>query len=126
MNFEQTPEFQKDIKRLAKKWRSLPKDIEAAQRDLVPLYVAQEGIDIKRLRETFFNGKRATILEIINGCEVVKMRLDVASLGTNSKVRIVFIAVVAEGRIMFVELYAKNEKDREDTRRIERCLKELS
>lgn len=122
MNFEQTPEFQKDLKRLAKKWRSLQQDIKAAQRDLTPLYVAQEGIDTKRLRETFFNGKRATILQSAEGYEVVKMRLDVAALNSNSKVRLVFVAVVTENRIVFIELYAKSEKDREDTKRINRAI----
>lgn len=125
MNFEQTPDFQKDLKRLAKKWRSLPQDVKAAQRDLVPLYIAQEGIDIKRLRETFFNGKRATILRAVNGCEVVKMRLDVADMNTNNKVRLVFVAVAADNKIIFVELYAKNDKDREDGERISRTLNAL-
>jgi len=125
MNFEQTPEFQKDLKRLAKKWRSLPKDIEAAQRGLLPLYVEQEDIDIEHLRETFFNGKRATILQAVDGCEVVKMRLDVASLGTSSKVRLVFVAVIASNTTIFVELYAKNDKDREDAARIKQVLRVL-
>ena len=123
MNFEQTPEFQKDLKRLTKKWRSLPDDIEAAQRDLTPLYVEQEGVDIKRLRETFFNGKRATILQTAAGCEVVKMRLDVAALASNSKVRLVFIAVANTQCITFIELYAKNDKDREDAVRIRVALR---
>jgi len=125
MNFEQTPEFQKDLKRLAKKWRSLPQDIKAAERGLIPLYVPQEGIDIKQVHDTFFNGKRATILQMMDGCEVVKMRLDVASFGTSSKVRLVFVAVVGAQRITFIELYAKNDKDREDAERIQRILSVL-
>lgn len=122
MNFEQTPEFQKDLKRLAKKWRSLPQDIKVAQRDLTPLYVAQEGVDIRRVRETFFNGKRATILQSAVGYEVVKMRLDVAALNSSSKVRLVFVAVATENKIAFIELYAKSEKDREDAKRINQAI----
>ncbi|QQS18168.1 hypothetical protein IPL68_06050 [Candidatus Saccharibacteria bacterium] len=45
------------------------------------------------------------------------MRLDVAALGRSDKVRIIFIAVKTENEILFVELYAKNDKNREDPRR---------
>jgi mRNA-degrading endonuclease RelE of RelBE toxin-antitoxin system len=122
MNFEQTPEFQKDLKRLSKKWRSLPDDIKAAQRDILPLYIEQEGVDIVRLREAFFGGYKAAILTTTDSVEVVKMRLDVADLGRNDKVRIIFVAVKSHECITFIELYAKNEKSREDQARIKRYL----
>lgn len=48
------------------------------------------------------------------------MRLDVADLHTNSKVRIIFVIKVEDGMITFIELYAKNDKDREDTVRIKK------
>lgn len=117
MNFKQTLEFQKDLKRLGKKWHSLPMDIAAAQLGLVPLYIPQEGIDITVLRQAFFGSKRAAILHLTEELEVVKMRLDVADLGTKDKVRLIFVAVKHENLITFVELYAKNEKDREDPKR---------
>jgi len=123
MNFEQTPEFQKDLKRLSKKWRSLPRDIASAERYILPLYVEQEGVDIIRLREAFFGGYKAAVLITTADAEVVKMRLDCESLGTNSKTRLIFVAVKTEGTIRFVELYAKNEKPREDTKRIKKYLK---
>ena len=117
MNFEQTPEFEKDLKRLSKKWRSLPQDIKSAERDILPLYVEQEGVEIIRLREAFFGGYKAAVLMTTDAVEVVKMRLDCESLGTNSKTRLIFVAVKTEGTIRFVELYAKNEKTREDPSR---------
>lgn len=123
MNFEQVPEFQKDLKRLTKKWRSLPEDISAVQRDIIPLYIEQDGIDIGAIRKGVFNGKRATILKIVNEeIEVVKMRLDVQAIGKSDKVRIVFIAVRTQNTITFIELYAKNEKSREDQARIAKYL----
>lgn len=123
MNFEHTPEFQKDLKRLAKKWRSLPEDVTAVQRDITPLYIEQDGIDIGTLRRGVFNGKRATVLKTLSDeTEVVKMRLDVQSIGRADKVRIVFIAVRSQNTITFIELYAKNEKSREDTKRIKKYI----
>jgi len=74
-------------------------------------------------RNAFFNNKRASILRLLeDGTEVVKMRLDVAVLGKNDKVRLVFIAIRRENSILFVELYAKNEKPREDIKRIQKYL----
>lgn len=54
MNFDQTPQFKKDLKYLSKRWKSLPNDIKVAERDITPLYVEQEGVDIKKLREGVF------------------------------------------------------------------------
>lgn len=123
MNFEQSAEFKKDLKKLAKKWRSLPDDIISAQQDILPLFVEQKGVDIVRLRDAFFGGKRATILCQTDTVEVIKMRLDVQSLSSNNIVRVVFVAVKIASQITFVELYAKNEKDREDPSRYKRFLK---
>ena len=123
MNFSEAPEFKKEIKSLAKKWRSIPSDIKAAEQYILPLYIKlDKGVDIEQYRTTFFNGKTATILHSENSIEVVKMRLDVECLGRNDKVRIVFVAIKNKDEIMFVELYAKNEKSREDERRIKKYL----
>jgi hypothetical protein len=118
MNFEQTPEFKKDLKRLLKKWRSLPIDIEVAERNLVPLYVPQPDVDLMEFRKAFFNRKRAAIILSNNMYEVVKMRLDVECIGRSDKVRVIFVAVNNEHTIRFIELYTKNEKEREDLERI--------
>jgi hypothetical protein len=119
VNFEQAPEFRKELKRLAKKWRSLPLDVTDAQLGLIPLYVPQDGVDIKLLREAFFATKRATILQEDKRYEVVKMRLDCASLNGSDKIRIVFVAIRNGDTIKFIELYSKNEKSREDPKRIQ-------
>lgn len=123
MNFEQTPEFQKDLKRLSKKWRSLIRDIEFVKPKIQSLYVAREDIDINQYRADLFATKKATVLTTSSdGVEVVKMRLDVADLGSNSKIRIVFVAIKTDNEMLFVELYAKNEKPREDQSRIRKYL----
>ncbi len=124
MNFEQAKEFQRELKALAKKWRSLPNDLLDAQKQITDLYIGQ-GDDDKLLeyRAAFFNGKRATILTTTpQGKEVVKMRLDCESLGTSDKLRIVFIAIRSDNSIIFIELFAKNQKTREDTQRIKKYL----
>ncbi len=123
MNFDFTSEFKRDVKRLTKKWRSIPKDIEVSKRYILSLYEQRaDDIDISVYRQNFFNGKTATILHATEHYEVVKMRLDVADLGRSDKVRIVFVLIKTATTIRFVEIYAKNEKMREDVERIKRYL----
>lgn len=120
MNFEQSPEFNKDLKRLSKKWRSLPSDIAAAQLLITDVYTDSDQREL--FEQKFFNNKRATKLVVSESVEVVKMRLDVQSLGVSDKVRIVFVLVKSATSVTFVELYAKNEKIREDANRYKRFM----
>ena len=123
LNFDETPEFQKDVKRLKKSWRSIPSDIERAKLAITPLYVPVEDVDMNELREQFFATPRATRLQMTETYEVVKMRLDCASLGNDKKTRLVFVMVKTADTIHLVELYAKSEKDREDSARIKKYTK---
>lgn len=125
MNFDQADEFKKELRKLQKKWRSLPSDLQKAEKRIIDLYIDQDNSDnLAEYRAAFFNGKRAAILQSLNdGREVVKMRLDCASLGSNDKIRLIFIAVRKADAVIFIELYAKNQKDREDNSRIKKYLK---
>ena len=124
MNFSETAEFQKDVKRVAKKWRSIPGDIDASKVYISPLYEKlDKDVSVELYRQAFFSGKRAAVLLAGEDFEIIKMRLDCESLGTNSKIRIIFVAVKTEDTIEFVELYAKNEKDREDKKRFAQYVK---
>ena len=100
MNFDEVPEFKKDVKRLSKKWRSIPADIEAAKRYIVPLYMKMaRDVSVELYRRDFFAGKRAAIVHAAEGIEVIKMRLDIAEQTAKDKVRIVFIAIIKDGTI---------------------------
>ena len=124
MNFSEAPEFSKDVKRLAKKWRSIPSDLEAAKVYIAPLYESlSDDVDINMYRGEFFSGKRAAILHTDGDTEVVKMRLDVADLGRSDKVRIIFTAVKTKEAITFIELYTKNDKAAHDQKRLNRYVK---
>jgi hypothetical protein len=105
---------------LSKKWRSLPNDLADAELQITSLYTPINGDDkLLEYRAAFFNGRRATILKSLDdGTEVVKMRLDCESLQGNDKLRLVFVAVRRKNSVLFIELYAKNEKTREDQKRI--------
>lgn len=112
MNFEQSREFQKEFKRLGKKYRSLKGDLVKFQRLVAKLD--------EPVMQYFFEGNRATKLVAQPDVEVVKARLDCADLGNKQLLRIVYIK--RGDRVLFVELYAKNDKPREDKLRIKRYL----
>lgn len=124
MNFDTTSEFDKDVKRLAKKWRSIPGDIEAVKRYIAPLYIQLvSDKTVEEYRQDTFASSFAAVIYKDDNVEVIKMRLDVQDLHTASKVRIVFVAKVQAGTVTFIELYAKNDKSREDTARIKKYTK---
>lgn len=118
LSFEQTPEFSKDLKALAKRWRSLPQDIITAQAALHVIY----GSGNEEIHRQFIAALKATVITKNNGTEVVKMRLDCKSLGNNKITRLVFVAVKTADTIHLVELFAKNDKPREDPSRYQKYL----
>jgi hypothetical protein len=117
MNFNHAPEFARDLKRLARKWRSLPDDLQRAQLIIRRLYVDTPDVNRNELRKAFFNNKQATILTRGESFEVVKMRLDCSSAGSKNMLRLVFVYVCVGDEVTFVELFSKNDKSREDIRR---------
>lgn len=124
MNFDQTDEFQKELKKFKKKWRSLPADLAAAEKIITDLYIGQkDNENLAEYRASFFNNKRAAIISPAkDGKEVIKMRLDCESLGNKDILRLIFICVINNKSVTFIELYAKNQKSREDTKRIKHYL----
>ena len=116
INFEELPEFQKDLKRLLKKYRTLINDLEPVRKDIgddpdarPPFSFRIEGLGIstcvikmKKIASNSFKGR-----------------------GVNSGFRLIYAYYKKEGRIVLVELYHKNEKENEDRERILKNFKVL-
>ena len=114
MNFDQAPEFVKELKAFAKKYRSLANDLKKFQ------LLISSSEELERLH--FFEGNAATKLSTGEGYEVIKARLDCESLGNKQMLRVVYIRRLDAGSVLFVELFAKNIKSREDDKRIKHYL----
>ena len=109
INFEELPEYQKDLKRLLKKYRTLNGDLEDVCKDLndepgasPPFSFRIENlgittcvIKIKKIASDSFKGR-----------------------GVSSGFRLIYAYYEQEKRIVFIELYHKNEKENEDRERI--------
>ena len=123
MIFDRAPEFDKDLKALQKSWPSLTNDLRVVEKVVEALYLEHDGADHGSLRKAFFDNKRATVLSKSESGEVVKTRLDCASLGNKDIIRLIFIYYYDKQSALFIELYSKSDKDREDTTRIKRYLR---
>jgi hypothetical protein len=114
MEFRSLREYEKDIKGLLKKYRTLSRDLEDVRKVLAILPHARppfsyriDGLGIKtcvikvrKIASDSFKGK-----------------------GANSGFRLVYAHFENEERVVFVELYHKNEKECEDRERIKKNFK---
>ncbi len=102
MNFETHPQFKRDFKKLFKKYRSLDKDLETFKKvlEIVPLS----------------KSKNCNILTQKDKKYVVKARFFCKYLKGDS-LRIIYAYFEQEKKIVFVEIYHKSVKEREDAGR---------
>jgi mRNA-degrading endonuclease RelE of RelBE toxin-antitoxin system len=114
MKFEELSEYQKDLKQLLKKYRTLKQDMEDLQRVLAvepdadpPFSFRIDGLGIT-----------TCVIKVKKiACRALKGR------GVNSGLRLIYAWFETEQRIVFIELYHKNEKENEDRGRILRNFK---
>lgn len=112
--FEELPEFNSDLKRLLKKYRSLNDDLEVLRKVLnaepdenPPFSFRIPGLKIQ-----------TCVIKIKKvACKSLKGR------GVNSGLRVVYAYYKEEQKIVFAEIYHKSEKENEDSERITKNFK---
>jgi len=104
MNYKATQKFEKDLKKLCKKYSSLDEDLE----------------EFKKVLNSFPLGKdkHFAVLKDYKGTKVAKARLFCRTL-KGSSLRIVYAYQEQSEVIEFIELYYKGSQTREDSQRIE-------
>lgn len=107
--FEELAPYKKDFKGLLKKYKTLKDDLEV----------------VKKVMEVLPDARPPFSFRIdnlgIESCVIKVKKIACKSLkgnGVNSGLRLVYAYFKEENRIVFVELYHKNEKDNEDRDRI--------
>lgn len=108
MNFNELPEFQKELKRLGKKYKSLPEDL-------------QEFCNVVSIIP-FGNSKHFKFIVQNEIFCIIKARLFCRYLKGDS-LRIIYSYFEQNQRIEFIELYFKGEKENENRERIKEYLK---
>jgi mRNA-degrading endonuclease RelE of RelBE toxin-antitoxin system len=109
MIFEELPEFTKDLKILLRKFRTLAEDLAVVKKVLnvspderPPFSFRIDGL-----------GLSTCVIKVKKiACRSLKGR------GVNSGFRLIYAHFKEEGKIIFIELYHKNEKENEDKQRI--------
>ena len=109
MIFEELTEFQKDLKSLLKKYRTLNDDLYVVKQVLTTAPDARPPfsfrIDDLTLETCVIKVKKIA-------CRSLKGR------GVNSGLRLIYAYFKDPEKIIFVELYHKNDKENEDRQRI--------
>lgn len=109
IDFDELPEFSKDLKQLLKRYRTLKEDLEIVIMDLndepgesPPFSFGIDGLGIE-----------TCIIKVKKiACKALKGK------GVNSGLRLVYAYYADEKRITFIELYHKSDKESEDRSRI--------
>jgi mRNA-degrading endonuclease YafQ of YafQ-DinJ toxin-antitoxin module len=109
MIFEELTEFQKDYKILLKKYRTLNDDLDVVKQVLTAASDERPPfsfrIDNLSLETCVIKVKKIA-------CKSLKGR------GVNSGLRLIYAYFKDQEKIVFVELYHKNDKENEDKQRI--------
>jgi mRNA-degrading endonuclease YafQ of YafQ-DinJ toxin-antitoxin module len=109
MTFEELTDFKKDLKTLLKKYRTLNDDLDVVKKvlDILPDERPPFSFRIDNL------GLKTCIIKVKKiACKALKGR------GVNSGLRLVYAYFKEQEKIIFIELYHKNDKENEDKQRI--------
>jgi mRNA-degrading endonuclease YafQ of YafQ-DinJ toxin-antitoxin module len=109
MIFEELAAFTKDIKNLIKKYKTLPDDLDVVKKVLTiaPNERPPFSFRIDNL------GLETCVIKVKKiACKALKGR------GVNSGLRLIYAYFEEEQKIIFIELYHKNDKENEDRERI--------
>jgi len=118
INYGETPEFQKDFKRLFKKFKSLEDDLELVKIAAIELYHLQKINNLSVFPMQGFCTEEIQICKIKKfACRSLKGR------GSKSGIRVIYAFHCSNLKVDFIEIYFKGEKENEDRERIMDYLK---
>ncbi len=109
MIFAELEEFKKDLKTLLKKYRTLNEDLKVVKKVLT---VAPDERPPFSFRIDDLGLETCVIKVKKIACKALKGR------GVNSGLRLIYAYFKVDGKIVFIELYHKNDKQNEDKQRI--------
>lgn len=102
-HFDQLPEFEKELSKLSKKYRSLPDDLKKLER-----FLALDPVGLGANFVTIHHSPKV---------KIVKTRLACKSLRDRS-MRVIYAYHDDMVTFVYIELYFKGTKDKEDMKRV--------
>lgn len=111
------PEFQRDLKKLLKKYPSLKEDLETFQNTALKAFhkLGQENLGIFQIPNLGFESPKVYKATKF-ACKSLKGR------GAASGIRVVYAYYQNPEKVFFIEIYFKADQENEDRERIRRVL----
>ena len=120
INYQLTPEFQKDFKRLLKSYKTLEADLELAKAAVIELLHVQK---INNLSSFPMPGYWSAERQI---CKIKKFTCrSMKGKGVKSGIRVIYAYYPADLRVEFIEIYYIGEKASEDSDRLRHYLRAI-
>ena len=115
IKYESIPEFKKDFKKLSKRYRTLPEDLNVLKKASI------EAFHIHKLDSS-------SIFAIQGYCDTKLKSYKVKKLasrslkgkGARSGLRLIYIYIENQNKIVFIEIYYKGDKPNEDKNRLKK------
>jgi hypothetical protein len=121
IDYKNTSGFEKDLKKLLKKFRTLEEDIEIAKKNAIELYHLKNIDNGAILPIPNFCTEKLKICKLKKfACKALKGR------GVKSGIRIIYAYNHSSGAVDFIEIYFKGESVNEDKDRIKQYLADRS
>lgn len=115
-----TPEFERDLKRLLKRYRTLKADLENFIKTQLVLYHKLKKDNKGVFQITGLEVEYPKVYKAVKfACKSLKGK------GVNSGIRVIYAYFENEDKIVLIEIYYKGDKANEDRERIRRYIKDF-
>ena len=117
ITYKKTPSFEKDLKKLLKKFRTLDDDIENVKKSAIELY------HLKNIDNNSVEPIPNFCTDELKICKVKKFACKaLKGRGVQSGIRIIYAYFVTTNTVDFIQMYFKGEAKNEDKDRIKNYL----
>jgi hypothetical protein len=114
IQYKSTAGFEKDLKKLLKKYRTLESDIEIAKKNAIELY------HLEKIDNDVVEPIPSFCTDDLKICKIKKFACKaLKGFGVRSGIRIIYAYTVSTMTVDFIEMYYKGDKENEDRERIE-------
>lgn len=118
ISYKCIPEFERDLKKLLKRFSTLEDDLETAKKSAIEL-LHVKGFDNRAIFEV-----PPFCSDLVKVCKIKKFSCrSLKGRGNRSGIRVTYAYLCDSMTIIFIEIYFKGDKENEDKGRIKEFLK---
>jgi hypothetical protein len=113
LNYNRTDKFQKDFKKLLKRFKTLKEDFEVATSNAIKLFHTLNIDNHSVFELTGYSTNKFKLYKLKKfACRALKGK------GANSGIRVIYSFYETEAKVEFIEIYYKGDKKIEDQQRL--------